>query len=493
MKHYLAVDLGAESGRAILGTISGGRLQLEELHRFLNSPVRIPTGFYWDTFRLWHEIQQGAAVAGRERKLRIEGIGVDTWGVDFALLSADGALADNPRHYRDSRNNGMVEAICAAAPREEIFAHTGIQFMQLNTLCQLYAMKLANAPALQTAAKLLFMPDLFNYWLTGVAKAEVTIASTSQMYDPARKRWATELLDRLGLPVALLPEIAPSGARLGEIRTEVAETTGLEPGTPVYTTGCHDTASAVAAAPAEGDDWCYISSGTWSLMGVELDEPVINSASLAQNLTNEVGVGDKIRLLKNISGLWLLQECRRAWRAAGRDYSYAELTELAARATPFRAIIHPDVFITPGRLPERIAAYCEATGQRAPEGPGEMCRAILESLAFRYRQVLEGLEALLGRAIRVIHIVGGGSQNHVLNQFVADATSRPVTAGPTEATAAGNVLVQAVGAGILSGLAEARSIVKTSFPLRHFEPEHNEGWDAAYRAFTALPQREGGF
>lgn len=488
MKHYLALDLGAESGRAILGTISDGRLQLEELHRFLNSPVRLPSGLYWDTFRLWYEIQQGMAVAGRDRKLRIDGIGLDTWGVDFALLSADGALTDNPRHYRDSRNNGMVEAICAAAPREEIFSHTGIQFMQLNSLCQLYAMKLANSPAFQTARTLLFMPDLFNYWLTGVAKAELTIASTSQFYDPARKRWATDLLDRLGLPAGLLPEIVPPGTRLGDIRSEVAEFTGLSANTPVYATACHDTASAVAAVPAEGDDWCYISSGTWSLMGVELDAPVINDVSLAQNLTNEVGAAGKIRLLKNIAGLWLLQECRRAWALAGNDYSYADLTQMAAAAKPFRAIIHPDVFIVPGRLPDRIAAYCEATGQEAPGQPGEMCRAILESLALRYRQVLEGLESLLGRRIGVIHIVGGGSQNHVLNQFVADATSRPVIAGPTEATAAGNVLVQAIGAGLLSGLPSAREVVKASFPLKRIEPKHNESWDSAFEKFLSLSE-----
>jgi rhamnulokinase len=487
MKHYLALDLGAESGRAILGTISDRRLYLEELHRFLNTPVRTPTGLYWDTFRLWHEIQQGMAVAGRDRKLHIDGVGLDTWGVDFALLSADGALADNPRHYRDSRNNGMVEAICAAVPREQIFAHTGIQFMQLNSLCQLYAMKLAGSPAFQIAKTLLFMPDLFNYWLTGVAKAELTIASTSQFYDPARRRWAIELLERFGLPVEILPEVVPAGTRLGPIRPEVADFTGLDAGTPVYASASHDTASAVAAVPAEGDDWCYISSGTWSLMGVELDAPVINAASLEQNLTNEVGAEGKIRLLKNIAGLWLLQECRRAWSQAGSEYPYATLAGLAGHAKPFRAILQPDVFIVPGRMPERIAAYCESTGQTAPEQPGEMCRTILEGLALRYRQVLEGIEALLGRRIRTIHIVGGGSQNHVLNQFVADATSRPVIAGPTEATAAGNVLVQAIGAGLLSGLAEARAVVKGSFPLQLIEPNQDVSWDAAYEKFRTLP------
>ena len=486
MRHYLAFDLGAESGRAMLGTIADGRLQLEELHRFLNTPVRLPTGLYWDTFRLWHEIQQGMLVAGRERKLKLDGVAIDTWGVDFALLGADGALVDNPRHYRDGRNNGMVERLCAAIPREEIFAHTGIQFMQLNSLCQLYAIKLAESPALAVATTLLFMPDLFNYWLTGQQKVEVTIASTSQFYNPARKRWATEIFERLGIPARILPEIVGAGTPLGTIRAEVAEETGLDPATAVFTTACHDTASAVAAVPAEGRDWCYISSGTWSLMGVELDTPLINEAVLAYNLTNEVGAAGKIRLLKNIAGLWLLQECRRAWALEGRDYSYAQLAELAGQARPFPAVIQPDAFLEPGRLPERIGEYCRKTGQAAPGQPGEMCRTILESLALRYRQVLEGIEALLGRKVRVIHIVGGGSQNQVLNQFVADATGREVVAGPGEATAAGNVLIQAMGSGRLGGLDEVREVVKRSFPLARFEPRHTGAWDEAYARFRDL-------
>jgi rhamnulokinase len=488
MKHYLAFDLGAESGRAMLGTIVDGRLALEELHRFPNTPVRLPTGLYWDTFRLWYEIQQGMQKAARERRLRLEGVAIDTWGVDFALLGEDGALVDNPRHYRDSRNNGMVERLCAAVPRQEIFAHTGIQFMQLNSLCQLYAMKLAGSPALRVATTLLFMPDLFNYWLTGVKKAEVTIASTSQFYNPAARRWATELFERLGLPVHILPEIAGAGTLLGPIRPEVAEETGLEAGTRVFTTACHDTASAVAAVPAAGDDWCYISSGTWSLMGVELDAPLINDAVLAYNLTNEVGAAGKIRLLKNIAGLWLLQECRRAWALGGNEYSYADLAEMAGRAPAFRAVIQPDAFLEPGRLPERIADYCRRTGQAVPAQPGEMSRVILESLALRYRQVLEGLEALLGRAVRVIHIVGGGSQNRVLNQFVADSTGRPVIAGPAEATAAGNVLVQAMGSGLLGGLGEIRDVVKRSFQLEFFEPHPSAAWDEAYATFCRLQQ-----
>lgn len=486
MKRYLAIDLGAESGRAMLGTIADGKLSLEELHRFDNTPVRIPTGLYWDTLRLWHEIQQGLAVAGRGRQLLLDGIGVDTWGVDFALLDEAGALADNPRHYRDARNNGALERLFEAAPREEVFRQTGIQFLQINTLCQLHSAARANSAALGIARRLLFMPDLFSYWLTGVARAEVTIASTSQFYNPAKKCWATELLERLGLPTEILPEIVPSGTRLGTLRPDVAEATGLDAETEVYATASHDTASAVAAVPAEGADWCYISSGTWSLMGVELDRPVISEESLAQNLTNEVGAAGKIRLLKNIAGMWLLQECRRAWAAEGSEYGYGELAEMAAAARPFTAVIQPDAFLEPGKMPERITDYCRGTGQVPPSGPGEMCRTILESLALRYRQVLEGLEGVLGRRIEAIHIVGGGSRNAVLNQLVANATSRRVVAGPAEATAAGNVLVQAIGSGYLSGLPEARGLVKRSFPVQVFAPARSEGWDAAYERFVGL-------
>ncbi len=471
MSCFLAIDLGAESGRAMLGTLDGGKLSLEDVHRFPNTPVRLPTGLYWDTLRLFHEIRQALLICGRERKIALDGIGVDTWGVDFALLGADGALVDNPRHYRDSRNNGMLEKTFAVVPREEIFAETGIQFMPINTLYQIYAMKLAGSPALEAAKKLLFAPDLFNYWLTGEARAEMSIASTSQFFNPAKKQWAEGLLQRLGLPESILAEIVPSGTRLGTLLGEIAEWSGLAAGTPVYATACHDTASAVAAVPAEGDDWCYVSSGTWSLMGVELDAPVINERSLALNFTNEMGAGGKIRLLKNIAGLWLLQECRRAWALSGREYGYEELSKLAAAAPSAGYVIDPDVFPEPDRMPERIAEHCRAQGHQAPEQPGGMARLILESLAATYRKVLDSLETLLARRINRIHIVGGGSRNQLLNQLVANATGRTVVAGPTEATAAGNILVQAIGAGVISGVAEAREIVTRSFPLQTFEPE----------------------
>jgi len=404
------------------------------------------------------------------------------------LVGQDGNLVENPRHYRDVRTNGMMEAVFRVIPREEIFAHTGVQFMQINTLYQLYAMRMAGSRALACARTLLMTPDLFNYWLTGVAKSEATIASTSQFYNPTLQRWAVELFDRLYLPKTILPELVPPGTRLGTLLAEVADACGFG-ATTVYATGCHDTASAVAAVPASGESWCYISSGTWSLMGVELDGPLINPRSLALNLTNEMGAGGKTRLLKNIAGLWLLQECRRAWALAGREYGYEELALMAADAPPFSAMLDPDAFLEPGDMPAKIAAHCQSTGQKPPDSVRATARAILESLALRYREVLESLEHLLGRKLEIIHIVGGGSRNRVLNQFVADATNHTVVAGPSEATAMGNILIQAIGAGEVSGLKEAREIVERSVTLETFTPKRSADWDRAYEKFLSLTRR----
>jgi rhamnulokinase len=463
MSNYLAIDLGAESGRVMLGVLRDGLLTLEELHRFPNHPVPLPSGLYWDSFRLFHEIVHGLTIAGRERKLRVDGIGIDTWGVDFALLAADGGLLECPRHYRDARTIGIPERLFEVVPREEVFNATGIQIMALNTLYQLYAMHLAGSPSLATAERLLFMPDLFNYWLTGMQRAEVTIASTSQFYDSASRCFAIALLEKLGLPVRLLPELIEPGQRLGTLLPSLAESTGLGP-VPVYATAAHDTAAAVAAVPASGNDWCYISSGTWSLMGVELPTPVINDASRSLNFTNEAGANGTILLLKNIAGLWLLQECRRAWADEGDPFTYAELLQMAEDAPTAATLIDPDDFSQPGNMPARIAAACRARTKR------EICRVILESLAHRYREVLGGLESLTGRTIRSIHIVGGGSRNALLNQLAASATGRTVIAGPSEATAAGNVLVQAMGAGEIANAAEAREVIRRSFSIEIYEP-----------------------
>ena len=451
-----------------------GFLRLEELHRFANQPVQLPAGLYWDSFRLFHEIVEGLTVAGRERKLRVDGIGIDTWGVDFGLLGGDGGLMECPRHYRDTRTNGVMERLFSVVPREEVFEQTGIQFMQIQFALPVVCVAPRKfARALECAERLLFIPDLLNYWLTGVARAEVTIASTSQFYDPRARAFCGAMLERLGIPARILPELIEPGRLLGyHVNVKlpaIGERTGLG-AAPVYASAGHDTASAVVAAPGEGDDWCYISSGTWSLMGVELREPVINARALELNYTNEAGVAGRTRLLKNIAGLWILQECRRYWAEAGERYTYEELARMAEESGPAKALIDPDDFLPPGDMPARINAWLRARGLAEPATKGEMCRIILESLAERYRQVLEGLESLTGRRIRTIHIVGGGARHSLLNRLVARATGRTVFAGPVEATAAGNVLVQAMAAGAVRDLEEARAVVRGSFEIEKFEP-----------------------
>lgn len=454
----------------MLARLADHRLELKELHRFANTPVQIPTGLYWDTLRLFHEMCEGIRIAGRSVE-DLDGIAIDTWGVDFGLVSADGELLHMPRHYRDARTLGTLDEVFAAVPRAALFRQTGVQFMEINSLYQLWVYQRDSPELLSRVSKLLFMPDLFNYFLTGTYAAERTIASTSQFYNPVKKCFATDMLRKLGITSSFFPDLMDPGTELGPVLPYVADRCALKHDTCVYTTGSHDTASAVAAVPASGDDgWCYISSGTWSLMGVETEAPIINEASLEANFTNEVGVDNRIRFLKNIPGLWVLQECRRAWAKQGEDYSYAELMERAAAAKPSDTIIDLDRFISPGSHPERICAYCRETGQEVPPDPGAMTRVILQSLAERYRQVLETLEHLTGKGIETIHIVGGGSRNTLLNQFTADRTGRLVVAGPAEATAGGNALTQAMGSGDLQSLDEIRAVVRNSFELEEFTP-----------------------
>lgn len=467
---YLALDLGAESGRAILATLDAHKLHLKELHRFLNQPVRLPTGLYWDTLGLFREMCVGIREAAKNVEA-LDGIAVDTWGVDFGLLGRDGSLLDNPRHYRDERTVGLIREVRSHIPDAELFRQSGIQFMEINSLYQLYAAQRDLPHVLAEASHLLFMPDLFNYFLTGCMAAERTIASTSQFYDPARKQFATDMLRKLGIQAGFLPPLMDPGRELAPLLPSLAEAAGLKSDAMVYTTGSHDTASAVAAVPASGADWCYISSGTWSLMGVEVDEPVINDAALQANFTNEVGVENKIRLLKNIPGLWVLQECRRAWELEGKTFTYGELMQEAANAKSCETILDLDQFISPGNHPARIVQHCRDTKQEVPEGIGCIARVILNSLAARYKQVLETLESLTGRQINVVHIVGGGSRNTLLNQLAANVTRRRVIAGPAEATAAGNALVQAMGAGQIESLDELRAIVRNSFEVEEFLPQ----------------------
>jgi rhamnulokinase len=498
-KKLLAFDLGAESGRGVLGLFDGERLKLEVVHRFANGPVRLLDALYWDVLRLYVEmlatLRRCAADHGG-----IDSLGVDTWGVDFALLGRGGTLLGNPRHYRDPHTEGIMEAAFAHVSRSEIFRQTGLQFMRFNTLFQLLALRRDCSPLLEAAEMLLMMPDLFHFFFAGVPANEFTDASTTQMYDPSAKDWAQGLITAFGLPARILGKIAQPGTLLGPLRPSVAADTGL-PAVPVITPATHDTGSAVAAVPAKRGalgashsalgaprstgNWAYISSGTWSLMGVELDGPLINDQALRYNFTNEGGVGGTIRFLKNIMGLWLVQECRRAWQRAGQDYGYEELARLAEAAPPFVSLVDPDdsAFILPPNMPAALAEFCRRTGQPLPVEPGAVVRCALESLALRYRWVLERLEELLGHRLEVIHVVGGGSQNALLCQFTADACNRQVLAGPVEATAIGNVLVQAIGLGLLGSLAEAREVVRRSFELRTYDPQSPEKWQGPYERF----------
>ncbi|MFO7696278.1 MAG: rhamnulokinase family protein [Anaerolineae bacterium] len=485
--HYLAFDLGAESGRAVVGRLENERLSLTPIHRFANGAVRVFDGLFWDVLRLWCEVQAGLHAYRQAYDAPLEGIGLDTWGVDYGLLGPAGELLANPRHYRDPRNGAMLALALERVPREEIFRQTGIQFMQLNSLYQLLAMREHGDVALDQARTLLMMPGLFNYWLTGIAASEFTVATTTQFYDPRARDWARDLLHRLGLPTDILPPVRQPGTVLGPLEPKLAEDTGLE-GTPVIQPATHDTGSAVAAVPALGRDFIYLSSGTWSLIGIEVPEPIITPEALAYNFTNEGGVGGTYRVLKNIMGLWLVQECRRTWALEGDDLAYDEITALAQSAPAFRSLVEPDAveFIAPGGMPGRIQAFCARTGQSVPQTRGEIIRCALESLAFKYRWAVDKLERMVGRPLGVIHVVGGGSQNTLLCQFAADATQRPVVAGPVEATAIGNVMMQAIARGHIADVEEGRRIVARSFETVSYTPGDGSGWDQAYERFMQI-------
>jgi rhamnulokinase len=485
--NYAAIDLGAESGRVVLGAVSDQKIELTELHRFPNGPVRTINELHWDTLRLWSEMKTGVGKAAQQAG-GLKGVGIDTWGVDFGLLGKGDALLGNPFHYRDARNDGILEKAFKIVPREEVFRQTGIQFMQFNTVFQLLAMKLGGSQILDAAESLLLMPDLFNFWFTGRKCNEFSNATTTQAYDPRAGKWAKDLITRFGLPAKIFGEIVPSGTVLGPMRPDVRDEIRCGD-VPIIAPATHDTGSAVAAIPVTGDEpWAFLSSGTWSLVGMEVDQPIINEQSLKFNFTNEGGVGGTIRFLKNIMGLWLVQECRRTWERAGRAYSYAELADLAGAAKPFAAIVDPDdpSFLAPGDMPSRIQAYCKKTGQAALGEPGEMVRACLESLALVYRQTLERVEACTGRRAEVIHIVGGGSQNRHLSQWAADATGRTVVAGPVEATALGNVVVQAVATGVLPDIRAARELIRRSVDVTVYRPGDPAPWEGAYVRFKEL-------
>lgn len=490
---YLGVDLGGESGRVIAGLFDGRRLRIEELHRFGNGAVHVAGSMRWDVLRLWSEIQAGLAKAAQSFGNDAISIGVDTWGVDYVLLSRGNEILGQPYTYRDPRTNGVMEASFARVPRKDIFATTGLQFMPINTLYQLIAMRQQQPRLLDLAERFLMMPDFFHWLLCGSQVVEFTNATTTQCLDATTRQWASVMLQKFEIPAGIFPEVVAPGTKLGKLRADVAERCRL-PRLDVVTPATHDTGSAVAAIPTEKTgtaNWAYISSGTWSLMGLELPQPVLTPQALERNVTNEGGIDGTYRLLKNIMGLWLVQECRRSFERQGKTLNYAEITHLAAEAMPFRSLIDPDAadFLNPPDMPSAFRKWCEARNQPAPETEGQFIRTALESLALKYRMVLGWLEELSGGRVEVIHIVGGGSQNELLNQFTADACGRPVVAGPVEATALGNVLVQARTSGAITTLSEMRDVVRASSALKHYLPQDQAAWCDAYGRFRELLDR----
>lgn len=481
--HYLACDLGAESGRVMLGSLSDGRLVLEELHRFPNTPIRGEGSLCWNMPEILAEVMEGLKKAAR-RKVPIASVSADSWGVDYLLLDASSEIMPPVHHYRDTRTARGVARVQAAVDWPDIFAQTGIQFMPLNTIYQLAA---ESAERLVSAGRMLMIADAVNYFLCGAEAVEESNASTTQLYDPQKRAWAGGLMDRLGLPRRLFPQVVASGARLGRLKPALAKETGLGE-VEVLASCSHDTGAAVAAVPATGEDWAYLSSGTWSLMGVELPAPLVTDECRELNFTNEIGFGGSIRLLKNISGLWLVQECRRVWADRGDAFDYAALTRLASAAPPFVSLIDPTDarFLAPANMPEAMAAFCRETGQPEPDSPGAFVRCALESLALLYRQTLRDIEQLTGKRVARLHVVGGGSQNELLNQFTASALQIPVQAGPVEATAAGNVLIQAIGLGHLASLAAARAVVRNSTAMKLVQPGEAGAWEAAARRFGSV-------
>ena len=481
MAHFLAFDLGAESGRAVLGGLHGGVLDVREIHRFVNEPVRQNGSLHWDVLRLWLEIKRGldaVAVTGQP----IASIGVDAWGCDYALVGERGALLQNPYHYRDKRTDGVMESVFERVPAEQIYDVTGIQFLPFNTLYQLYAACRDTPRMVEAATTFGTIPDLINFWLTGEMAAEFTNATTTQFVDARTRTWALDLLRTLDLPTRILPTIVESGTVIGTVLGDAPDALR---GTPVVAPACHDTGSAVAAVSAGGHR-AFISSGTWSLLGTELTSPVITPRARELNFTNEGGVLGTTRLLKNIAGLWLLQSCRRNWAEQGVNLDYEELLALArAHQSSFRSLFDPDhgAFLHPRSMVTAIAEYCRETGQPEPDGPAGYARAILESLAFKYRVVLESMERLTGIPITEVRIVGGGSRNRLLNQFTADSTGRTVIAGPVEASALGNIAMQMVATGVVGSLDDARRIIERSFPVERFEPIEPDRWNEHYRRF----------
>ena len=485
MKKVLAFDFGASSGRAILGTFDGEKITLEEIHRFSNDPVKVGHTFYWDVLRLFHEIKQGILKAKQYGE--IDSIGIDTWGVDFGLIDEKGYLLENPVHYRDERNVGMIEEARKYMSKAEMYDRTGIQFMDFNTLFQLLSIKKNRPELLERADKLLFMPDLFAYMLTDKKVSEYSIATTSQMVNIDTQDWDYELLRTMKIPSRILCDIVPSGTKMGYLRRSLREELGLER-IPVISVCGHDTQSAITAIPSESKDFAFISSGTWSLFGTELDEPVVNEKAKKLNVTNEGGYNYTTAFLKNICGLWLIQESRRQWIREGKEYSYAELEQEALKAESFKCFIDPDApdFVAMGDMPERVREFCRKTNQYVPETVGEVMRCIYESLAMKYKYVLAGIEDCTNKNYDRIHVMGGGTKDTFLCALTASACNRTVYAGPIEATVLGNVAVQLMAAGDIKDISEARKIIAKGENLKVYNPVDADKWEEAYKEFVKI-------
>jgi rhamnulokinase len=479
-RRFLAFDLGAESGRTMLGEIDGGRLSVREVSRFPNRMLELNGRLFWDVWYLLNEVKAGMRACA---DVEPTSIGIDTWGVDFGLLASDGTLLGLPYSYRDNRTAGAMERFHRLVSKRRVYDLTGVQFLPINTLYQLHSMRRDRSPLLGVAADLLFMPDLFNYLLTGRKVTEFTIATTSQLYNPARRTWAAELFKALGLSKGLMQDVVQPGTEVGPLLPSVISEVGLKR-TRVVATASHDTAAAVAAVPAEGEAWMFISAGTWSLVGVETEKPIMTTAALRYNFTNEGGVGGRFRFLKNVTGFWLLQQLLRSW---GEAAAYSALVNEAAGAPALRAVLNPDAscFRCPDNMDEALAGYCRRTRQPVPRNRAEQVRCVLESLVLKYRMVRDELENVTGRKVERVHVVGGGARNWLLCQMTADALGLPVYAGPAEATAIGNIMVQALAAGQVSSLEEIREIVGESFAIRRLRPRPSKEWDAAYERFFA--------
>ena len=485
-KHFLAFDLGASSGRAILGILENNTLELKEIHRFKNQMTRIHGDYYWNIYSLFDELKTGLKKCISEFKIQPDSIGIDTWGVDYSLISMSGQLVGLPFAYRDHRTDTAIEDFFKVLPKKDVYSLTGIQFLQFNTLFQLFASAQEKYSRLNIAASLLFTPDTLNFLFTGIKKNEYTIASTSQLLKPGKPEWEFKLFVAAGISEDLVEEIVQPGIAIGDILPEIQEVCGSKK-IPCIAVASHDTASAIVSVPAKGKNWAYLSSGTWSLLGIESEKPLVSDKTMEMNFTNEGGVDGTTRFLKNIMGMWLIQECKRIWDEE-TEIDWQEIVDLSEAAEPFKCLINPDeaVFLNPGNMPKAIQEYCKKTDQFIPQTKGEIARCIYDSLVLKYKFTIKQIESVTGNKIEKLHIIGGGANNTVMNQLTADATGITVFAGPTEATAIGNIMMQAKANGTVHSLSDIRNVVSNSFEVTEYQPSPKLNWELAYEKFEKL-------